>query len=406
MPKFKDIVLNNRRLIGQNGHFRTLAEAVTWFNAFAADDMEFILDSGEHMVYDTLTILPSVHKLMLRGASETTSSIVLGAGMLNKPLFDIQTSVTMTMLHMDASQLAGYGALDTENALCFTTDSGVRADIMDIKATGFYYVACDTAGIGLNIHDFDIIDCTCGICIDHINVGYTAAYIRSGRFTDCDVDISLKSAPFCNLIIDSLHFRDTTTACIQYDGAHFVYSPSSVVMNCVHDGSGAFETGFDWALARDANIDFHSNVGYSDNRPRAVAYVVDTATPTTVTLANTFYTIPFATTTDTVYKMDFTGNLLTYLSSELKDGRFTLFGNILQDTGIGRILTVAVRKNGTDIISSMHVRARERNIPYTFSLYGFSHNVAKDDWFEVVVSSDVAGDLINILDLHYHFDTV
>jgi hypothetical protein len=177
-------------------------------------------------------------------------------------------------------------------------------------------------------------------------------------------------------------------------------------MNCVHDGSGAFETGFDWALARDANIDFHSNVGYSDNRPRAVAYVVDTATPITVTLANTFYVIPFTLTSSYVYKMVYDDNKITYLSDEYKDARFTMHGNILQDTGIGRVLSVGIRKNGTTIIASMRVRARERNIPYTFSFYGFSPQATKDDWFEVVVSSDFAGDLINILDLHWHFDTV
>ncbi len=176
----------------------------------------------------------------------------------------------------------------------------------------------------------------------------------------------------------------------------------------ISDGNAPFITGFDFELERDSDVDIVGNIGYSDNRPKAIAYEhVDTPVYTTLTNAETFYVIPLTLQNITRFKVEYDENgRMRYMTHEQKDGRHNISGSIQQDGSIGRILSIGIRKNGTEVLSYTRVRCRETEVPYAFSLFSSSSPTNYDDYFEVVVSSLDAGDPVSIIDLQWHFDTV
>ena len=65
----EDQKMVNRYVVGTAGDFRTLKEAVDWFNASASIDTEILLDAGSHEVDDTIVVNNATYALSVSGVS-------------------------------------------------------------------------------------------------------------------------------------------------------------------------------------------------------------------------------------------------------------------------------------------------------------------------------------------------
>jgi hypothetical protein len=94
-------------------------------------------------------------------------------------------------------------------------------------------------------------------------------------------------------------------------------------------------------------------------------------------------------------------NKITYLSDHAKDGLFWITGNLSVNQS-NRNINVAVKKNGTgSALAPFTVRTTTSNQPYPFSLTLYSETIMKDDYCELFISSNNAGDIVTISDVYW-----
>jgi len=112
-------------------------------------------------------------------------------------------------------------------------------------------------------------------------------------------------------------------------------------------------------------------------------------TTTSVLIEDSYYTVKFG----------MTNNRVTFLSSHERDVYMFITGN-LSTAGTNRNVTVAIRKNGTgNAISPFTCRTITANIAYVFALNAYLDDVVLNDYFEIWVSSENAGDVARLWDL-------
>ena len=93
---------------------------------------------------------------------------------------------------------------------------------------------------------------------------------------------------------------------------------------------------------------------------------------------------------------------VTYQPDFGLDGVSYVSGNI-QVNQNNRNVTVGILKNNTgNIVSPMTVRCAVQNQPYPFSLIGYLDDVAKNDYYELFVTSSSDGDVVMLQDLTWY----
>jgi hypothetical protein len=102
--------------------------------------------------------------------------------------------------------------------------------------------------------------------------------------------------------------------------------------------------GFDFTLARDADIEVIGNVGVGDANPHAKINVIDNTSTTTLTTANIYYPCVFTNGTTYTCKIGLANNRMTWLSAHSRDA----YVSISYSLSVGnnnRTISSAVRKN-------------------------------------------------------------
>lgn len=98
-------------------------------------------------------------------------------------------------------------------------------------------------------------------------------------------------------------------------------------------------------------------------------------------------------------------NKMTYQPDNPRDCKIWLCGNA-QVNQVNRNVGIGIKKNNTGyIISPMTVRCAAANQPYPFSLVVYLDDVAKDDYFEIFLTSSTNGDLVILQDLTWYFES-
>lgn len=282
--------LKRRLHVGVNGDFSTIKSAVDWFNSSATSNVELIVDGGNHLVTDTITVNNGTYNLAIRGIGSNITILQASTGLTNKPMFDIKSSCDITRLKGDGSTLTSYGTLSTENFINITQDSGVYCEFTDFRAENFYKAISEQAPIDLFVFNFVIKSCVIGIEINHSGDGFLDAEV--GNIEDVDVGVDLVSATDnCFAIHSVFFFNPLGGISIRYDGDNFTCLGYSSIAGCTWNNVGSFTSGFDFKRrdGRDADILMVGNIGEEDKKAHAKINVVDNTTAVTVTTAGTYY---------------------------------------------------------------------------------------------------------------------
>ena len=340
--------LANRIQVGALGDYTTLKAAVDWFNSSATASTEILLDGGIHLIADTVTVNNSSYKLQIRGLGSAVTRLHAATGLTGKPMFNIKTNCDLNKLTATGSTLASYGTLANENFITFDTTASIYTEVKDFFIDTFKIGICDLIGVTLFVFDW-VID-TCGI---GIQTNYSTGSITTekdifvGHMVNCPIGIDLLKANTGNFTIEATVFQNPVNGiAVKYTGGagNYVLGTITNILTCSYNNVGTFLSGFDFTIARDANIGVRSCLGVEDKSPHAKINLSAGATTTAITTGGVYYKAAFTNGTTYTCKMELTNGKMNCLTSRSYDGMMWLNGTMSVDQA-NRTLHFCIRKN-------------------------------------------------------------
>jgi len=398
-----------RYYIGTKGHFSTIAEAITWLKTNMAGNSELVLDGGTFTVADSVVInLP--YALSFRGFAYNTTTINSATGLEDKAMFIVKSDVSFERMTINGSALGGWGNEASEVIFSMPT-KGTYVEYRNMNFGGGYKGISITSGSGIFVQNVIISECVKGV---EVNTTDTPSIdIETANIEGCQVGIDLMDATALDLLVTTVNFvNGATDTCIKYNGTNVSWNDITSVYGNNWNRQGVFQSGFNFALQRDANIVFISNSGYEDKNPHAKINDINNSATTTITTATNYYKANY--TNGSVYnvKWGIADNKMTYYPTNSKDAEIWISGNI-QVNQSNRTVDVAIVKNagcGTSpvlinnacLFSPMSCRLATQNVPYSFSLVAYIPDMALNDYIEIWVTSANSGDVVIIQDLTWY----
>jgi hypothetical protein len=280
----------NRIIVGSNGDFDTLKEAVDWFNASATSNIDILLDAGTHDVADTIEVNNATYNLSIKGMGFTTSILQAATGLTNKPMFMVKSGCEIGRLGAVGSTLANYGDLADENFITLNGLGDVFLFLDNVMADTFNIGIEDTSGDEVLLVDFFFKNMAKGVAVEHSNANTEITDLERGTMENCAIGIDLIEAPDDTFIIRDVVFVNPIGGiAIKYNSANYGFSEFSEIMGCTFNNVGTFLDGFDWTAASDANIVVLGNVGVSNNTPIGGMSAVNNTDGTLCANSNTWY---------------------------------------------------------------------------------------------------------------------
>jgi hypothetical protein len=287
-----------RKYVGPYGDFKTLKEAVDWFNASATACTEILLDGCDHDIADTVTVNNGSYDLQIRGLGSAVTYLKAASGLTDKPMFNLKTNCDLNKFTATGSTLTTptvYGTRAGENFITFDTNMETYHEITDFFADTFKIGIADLIGKEIFLFNYVISSCAVGTQINYSGTpaGIVTLDVEVGNFESCPIGIDLLQATKSNFILNHLVFihDNGSDIGIKYTGGAFVYQTISNILNCTYNYVGSLISGFDFERTdgRDANIIIKGNVGIEDKVPHAKLNIVDNTTITTLTTQNVYY---------------------------------------------------------------------------------------------------------------------
>jgi hypothetical protein len=359
----------NRKYVGINGDYKTVKEAVDWFNSSANTDIEILCDSGDHEFSDTVIVNNSSYDLQIRGLGCGITRFKAVTGLLNKPMFNFKSNCDLNKITATGSTLSTYGTHTGEDFIIFDTTPGIYSEIKDIFFDTFYKGFNDIIGVDIFFFDFSITTCKTGVSINHTGTGKLD--IEIGNVIDCDVGLDLiKASTKQDINLNGIILLNSSGDIgIQYAGAAVVYDEFKI-SNITWNYVGTFGTGFDFSRidGRDANIYIKSCIGIEDKSPHAKLNITDNATTTTLTTQNLYYKIA-----------DMNSKTTIVFDQAATAGNFTISiggqttGNIAYNADTATIKTaVEALSTVTDCTVTQIVAAKEWTIVFNTATEGWT----------------------------------
>lgn len=380
--------LTNQVLVGPNGDFTTLKVAVDWFNLYAIENTEIVVDGGPINIDTTITINSNLHIITVPPVAFPFNLVISGLGydvtiftaiaggspvLTGTPIFNIASECTIQHFGTDTSQLLNYGTLIDENFITYDTTSDIYCEFRDFIIDGFYIGFSDIIGVSFFAFDFEIDNCiSAGVRINYTQttpaIPQQSLDLEVGNFVNCHIGVDLlqtgqgsaigpiqgqkQSFFLSQLIFENVNITDIG---IKYTGpatptsiGYYYYENLANITGCSYNFVGLLATGFDFTIPRDANIEITGNIGIEDKSPHMKQIVVDNALPTPLTTQNVYYKANFTNTQTYTCKFGISGNQLTYYPSHIYDLACYISGNIRVDNN-NRNLIVAVRRTITTV---------------------------------------------------------
>jgi hypothetical protein len=169
------------------------------------------------------------------------------------------------------------------------------------------------------------------------------------------------------------------------------------------NSTGAFVSGFDFTRSdgRDANIDFVSNAGIDDKTPKCKINVINNAVTTALPTAGTWYKANWTNTSSYTVKWNINNNRVTYQPRHPAYIFIIVSGNISANNN-NRTINIGIVKNGVTgtRYGETTLRLTAANQPFQYSTTIYIQNVARNDYFELYVSSNNNGDIVVFQDIN------
>jgi hypothetical protein len=411
--KNKETRPDNQYEVSALGSFKTVAEVIAFLNAHMFGPSLIKMGGAQNYPIAATQTINLPYPLTIEGLSYGESHLYATSGVSGNPMFICQTECYFKMLVFVAySNAAG------NDAIHFTGTSKYH-EVKDCDFSGFNKGLQLTNNCAVWFFENTFEDCA----VDAIEIAAGAAIggileMADNDFTRCKTGVNLISGVNEIVSITSNNFYNTTAGtdtAFRYKPSTFTTFISLGFTNNFWNNQGGFIAGFDFTRAdgRDAGALIENNAGMQNQNPHCKINVANNGSQTFITTALTFYKAIWITNSS-VYTCKWTlgstvptsGNRVTYQPTNSRDAWAIVTGDLLVD-GSNRVLTYCIVKNGvtTTRYGETDVRTFNISTACTFATVIYIPALVKNDYLEVWVTSDHAGDNITLVDVQWFTNT-
>ncbi len=359
-------------------------------------------DIGETIVVD----LP--YSLTIQGISYGTAAINAATGLAGKPMFRCISDCYFKMLTFDATTLTNYGTAAGEDAIRFA-GTGTYNEVKDCSFDRFYNTILDSSNAELWVFETDISNAQGSGILIHSGDAGVIVKVAETDFIGCNYGINLSKANTATIQLASGGYYNVNAGdtAVYYQPATFGFTSISIAGNSWNN-IGKFIEGFDFTRSdgRDANAIVESNAGMGDKKPSCYINLLNGATTTTLTTANSWYKANWTNTSSQTTKWTIGNNRITYQPVNKRDALVIISGNLSVNNS-SRTISLALVKNGvtTTRYGETTLRTSSSGTASQFSTVIYIQNISPADYFEVFCTSTVSGDIITLLDVNWQVTT-
>ncbi|HMU11298.1 MAG TPA: hypothetical protein PKC54_14900 [Ferruginibacter sp.] len=404
--------------IDENTSWTTIQEAIDFLSLHMTGPSVLRLADQNYDIAETIVIdLP--YALTIQGLSYGSATLSAASGLEGKPMFRCITETYFKMLVFDATSLSGYGTSAGEDAIRLL-GSGTYNEVKDCSFDRFYNTILDSTNAELWVFETDISNAQGSGILVHGAVAGVVVKVAETDFIGCNYGINLSkgSAATIQLASGGYYNGAAGDTAILYQPSTFTSFTSISITGNSWNNTGKYIEGFDFSRTdgRDANAILESNAGIGDKKPSCYINLLNSATTTTLTTANSWYKVNWDYTkvsTSTV-KWTITNaaggvanvNRITFQPTNQRDGVVVITGNLSVNNS-SRTISLGLVKNGVTgtRYGETTLRTQTSGTASQFSTVIYLSNISATDYFEVYCSSTNSGDIITMLDLNWHVIT-
>jgi hypothetical protein len=373
--------------VSSKSSWTTIAQVIEFLGAHMTGPSVVKLGGGDYPVPATLTINLDF-PLTIEGSSYGESTIICPDD--GSTAFDAQTECYFKMLVFQAGTTPGIGIL--------LSGTDEYYEIKDNDFLGFTSAVKTTGNVDLWLFETDFEDCTASGIEIASGTNNVIFKISESDFMNCAVGINLLSygtATEVSILGGTFYNNTGQTGIVYVPGNNGPYYSSIIIQNNSFNNVGSFASGFDFTLARDANIFMENNAGVPSVNPHCKINVTNSTNSTSLASTQWFKLGAFSGTVVTYpTKWSVSGNRITYQSSNSRDGIMFISGDITCSYSSGtKILTLAIVKNTATSPQSNPTRFAETTIRSAgtgqtcqFSTNVYLQDIMQNDYFEIWVS--------------------
>jgi hypothetical protein len=405
--------------VNANSSWITIQEAIEFLDAHMTCPTVIRLNEESYEIAETVVIdLP--YTLTLQGVSYGTVTISATTGLAGKPMFRCLSDCFFKMLNFDATTLTNYGTQAGEDAIRLL-GSGSYNEVKDCSFERFYNTILDSTDAELWVFETDISNSKGSGILVHGAVAGVTVKVAETDFIGCNYGINLSkgSAAIIQLASGGYYNGAIGDTAIFYQPSTFTSFTSISITGNSWNNTGKYIEGFDFTRTdgRDANAIVESNAGVGDKKPSCYINLLNSATTTTLTTANSWYKSSWDYTKVTSSTVKWTiknasggvnnVNRITFQPTNKRDGIIVITGN-LSVNQTNRTISLGLVKNGssgTRYGETTLRTAATANTASQFSTVIYLSDISAADYFEIYCSSATAGDIITMLDLNWQVIT-
>jgi len=388
--------------INSNSSWTTIDEAVEFLSLHMTAPTVLRLSDETYDISATINIdLP--YDLTIQGTSYGTATLAAATGLAGTPMFRCLSACYFKMLNFDATTLTNYGTAAEEDAIRFL-GSGTYNEIKDCSFDRFYNTILDSTDAEIWVFECDISNSQGSGILVHGAVAGVTVKVAETDFIGCNYGINLSKGSSATIQLASGGYYNANSGdtAIFYQPSNFTSYTSISITGNSWNNTGKYIEGFDFTRSdgRDANVIMESNAGVGDANPSCTINVLNSATTTTVTTANTWYKANWTNTGSTTTKWTIANNKITYQPNNRRNGWIIISGNLSCNIA-NRTVSLGIVKNGstTTRYGETTLRVTTASQPFQFSTVVYLADIAPGDYFELYCTSSSNGDIVTFQDV-------
>lgn len=382
--------------------------------------------AGETFEISATEVIDLPHPVTIEGVSYGATTIEAASGLAGTPMFRCLTETYFKQLAFDATSLTGYGLGAGEDAIQLEGASEYF-EIKDCSFERFNKAVVLESSVELWLFETDITDAVVsGVEFAAGTNQFAQLTASECDITNCPIGINLSSADTATTNIVNCTFYNTAGQVgINYvpGVGNFNRFAAMFITNNAWNNVGSFISGFNFALARDADAFVQNNAGIGDKNPNVYLNVTNntTATPE-LTSSSSWYKILWdfskCTSIPTKWEVINAGpvgtissvNRIRYMPKNKNDGYIAISGNITSSSASsGVMLNIGLVKNPGNVTSALNsaivrygettLRPTAQGVPFQFSTVIYLSDIKKDDVFELWVNCSSNTTTITVQDV-------
>jgi hypothetical protein len=384
------------RVSSKGGDFVGPAEAIAYLSTQTfTEGARLVCDGGEFLITNTITVDLTM-PLKIEGAGTGSTCFCAYTGLLNKNMFVIKSNTDFDGIEFSSDDLSGWES--------GTNASYIKYDTADVysEVVNFTMDKCKkgieiTAAASVFAFNYIISNATTGVDVN--STGAPSIDLEVANIVDCDTGIALNAGTLADVYLSGIRFINPAAGIgILYVPTMFTYLNFSI-LNCEHNHTGTFLSGFDFTLARDADIEVISSIGIEDKIPHAKINTEAGASAQALT-SNTWTKSSHTNSSSYTTKWGIGNNKATYLSSHVRDVTMIISLNMSTSTQLAEIRIGVVKNNNTGTVyGRMGITLDVNNRAFSVSTNVYLEEVVKDDYFEIFLYAVGANETVTITDV-------